>query len=57
MLHRSTPNQLPINKIYPDRYVSSDPTDSIYLQEYSFPRNMGMGRAVSSFARDKSDII
>lgn len=32
MLHRSTPHQVPIGKILPDRYISTDPTDSIYLQ-------------------------
>lgn len=53
MLHKSSPNQLPINKINADRYVSADPTDSIYLQEYSFPRNVG-GRAFSSFSNEKS---
>jgi hypothetical protein len=31
MLHKSTPNQLPINKINPDRYSNADPTDLIYL--------------------------
>jgi hypothetical protein len=35
MIHRSTPNQLPFHKINPERYAAYDPTDRIYLQEYS----------------------
>lgn len=56
MLHRSTPNQLPINKIYPDRYISADPTDHIYMDEYGFVRNGGKDMSYISH-RGKSEII
>lgn len=56
MLHRSSPNQLPINKIYPDRYANADPTDHIYLQEYGFPKTSG-NHVISGFSnRGKSEI-
>ena len=34
MMHKSSPNQLPVNKINPERYLSADPTDRLYLEEY-----------------------
>ena len=35
MIHRSTPNQLPLGKINPERYAVHDPSDRIFLQEFS----------------------
>jgi hypothetical protein len=31
MLHRSSPNQLPLSKVIPERYIGVDPTDHIFL--------------------------
>jgi hypothetical protein len=36
MIHRSTPNQLALNKINPERYAASDPSDHIFLEEYGY---------------------
>ena len=36
MISRSSPNQLPFNKVNPERYIHYDPTDRIYLQEFDF---------------------
>ena len=35
MIHRSTPNQLPFHKVNPEKYAAYDPTDRIFLQEFS----------------------
>jgi hypothetical protein len=32
MIHRSQAHQLPINQANPERYISTDPTDHIYLE-------------------------
>lgn len=52
MVSRSTPNQLPIHKINPERYIGYDPSDRIFLQEFGsdldltfrgrVPREMGI---------------
>ena len=42
MIHRSTPNQLPFHKINPERYAAYDPSDKIFLQEYSVDSERGM---------------
>lgn len=36
MIHRSTPNQLPVNKINPEKYAISDPSDHIFMEEYGY---------------------
>jgi hypothetical protein len=36
MIHRSTPNQLPLNKINPEKYAVSDPSDHIFMEEYGY---------------------
>ena len=46
MINRSTPSQLPFNKINPERYAAYDPSDRIYLQEFSMDNDRplrGMG--------------
>ena len=58
MIHRSTPNQLPINKINPERYLSSDPTDPIFMNEYSDHSNHRLrARANSGVSHNNSLII
>lgn len=34
MVSKSTPNQLPFNKINPEKFISHDPTDRIFLQQF-----------------------
>lgn len=35
MVHRSSPNQLQLGKVSPERFVSRDLTDYVFMEEYS----------------------
>ena len=52
MIHRSTPNQLPIGKINPERYFANDPSDRVFLQEFSVDTD----RAVRGLAPRGNDL-
>ena len=52
MMNKSTPNQLPLHKMHPERYIAADPSDSLYLEEYGDVRSSrGAKRGVEAISQ------
>lgn len=58
MVHKSTPNQLPIRKISPERFIARDSSDSVFMEEYSHDNDRSPPwRGFSGMSRANSQLI